>query len=406
MQQTTTGDYAGIVSNAVLSDRFQISVQWLARLNEILDVEPKQVFPSEKLLDHIPLIIAEIAEYLRTPESEEIAANTAVIEKARELGVLRHAQQASVHQLLREYEILGEILESFIEGETIRLQLSPTPTDCFNVLRRLGRAIRILMRTTVDTFVAEYTAALQERNERIDKFTRMTSHELRTPIGTLTFAAALLNSDTVKQEPQRLDQVAAVVRNNVERLAWLIENVQRLSRLDQPVDVPNRQRVEVTNLANETVRQLQEMADARDVEITVQPALPVIVTDPARLELILLNLVSNAIKYSDPAKSKRFIHVGADDGLRPDGTWTLFVRDNGLGIPEGSQAAIFDRFFRAHEHLDLTLGISGSGLGLSIVADCVTAMGGEIRYESAMGQGTTFFITLRDVAARADASAS
>jgi signal transduction histidine kinase len=397
MNRTTTGNFTEMVADAILAERFPIAAQWLARLNEILEVGPRQVFPSASLLDHIPLLIAEIAEYLRAPESEEIAANTTVIEKARELGLLRHAQHASVHQLLREYEILGEILEAFISNETARLQLEPTPTQCFDVLRRLSRAIRILMRTTVDTFVAEFTAALQERNERIDKFNRMTSHELRTPIGTLTFAAELLGNDVIRREPQRLGQVAAVVRNNVERLAWLIENLQRVARLDDGVNVPSRQRVEVTTLATVVVRQLEEMAAARDVHIQVQPALPVLETDPARLELVLLNLVSNGIKYSDPAKTDRFVRIRGDEAIAADGTWRLVVLDNGLGIPASAQQAIFDRFFRAHEHLDAKLGVSGSGLGLSIVADCVAALGGEIAYSSEPGDGTTFTVTLRGV---------
>jgi len=398
MASSTTDGYGGVIATAIRAERFPISAQWLARLNEILDVEAKDVFPSDSLLDHIPLLVAEIAEYLRAPESEEIAANTSVIEKARELGVLRHGQKASVHQLLREYEILGEILEAFIATETARLQLAPTPGECFDVLRRLARAMRILMRTTVDTFVAEYTATLHERNERIERFNRMTSHELRTPIGTLTFAAALLNTDLVREEPQRLEQVAGVIRNNVDRLSWLITNVQRLAKLDEPVDAPNQQRVEVTTLATETARQLDEMAEARDVRVNVQPALPTILTDPARLELILLNLISNGIKYSDPAKAERYIEIGGDRSIAPDGTWTMYVRDNGLGIPREVQPAIFDRFFRAHEHLDQRLGVSGSGLGLSIVSDCLEAIGAAIEYHSEPGVGTSFHITFRPAA--------
>ena len=304
MAPTTTDSYGSIIATAIRAERFQISAQWLARLNEILEVQPNRVFPSDQLLDHIPLLIAEMADYVRAPASEEIAANTSVIEKARELGVLRHGQKASVHQLLREYEILGEILEEFIAAETARLELTPTPADCFDVLRRLSRATRTLMRTTVDTFVAEYTTALQERNDRIERFNRMTSHELRTPIGTLTFAAELLNNDIVRQEPQRLEQVSGIIRNNVERLSWLINNVQRLARLDEPVDVPTRQRVEVTTLANEACRQLEDMAAARGVSLNVQPALPAIDADPARLELILLNLVSNGIKVQRPGQDR------------------------------------------------------------------------------------------------------
>jgi signal transduction histidine kinase len=390
-------NYSSIVADAILAERYIIAARWLSRLNEILDVEPQQVFPSDQLLDHIPLLISEIAAYLRTPDAEEIAANTSVIEKARELGLLRHAQRASVHQLLREYEILGEILEGFIASETQSRGLQPAADQCMEVLRRLSRSTRTLMRTTVDTFVAEYTATLQERNDRIEKFNRMASHELRTPIGVLTFAAALLDSDVVKQDSVRLGQVATVVRNNVDRLSWLIENVQRLARIDQPMDAPSHQRVDVTALAIEVVRQLEEMAAARGVALTVEPAMPVVFTDPARLELILLNLISNGIKYSDPRKDTRTIHVGGAPTVQDDGSWAFTVRDNGLGIPVADQAAIFDRFFRAHEHLDGKHGVSGSGLGLSIVADCVNALGATISCASEPDQGTEFTVTLRNI---------
>jgi signal transduction histidine kinase len=74
--------------------------------------------------------------------------------------------------------------------------------------------------------------------------------------------------------------------------------------------------------------------------------------------------------------------------------WQIAVRDNGLGIAEANRAAIFDRFFRAHAHMDDELGVSGLGLGLAIAADCVAAMGGSIDCESTVGQGSTFFLTL------------
>ena len=152
---TTAESYAAIVAQRVTTERLTLADRWLRRLNELLTVELNDVFPSDQLLDHIPLLIADVAAYLRAPADEEIAANAAVIAKARELGLLRHEQQASVHQLLREYEILGEILESFVSTETERLGLRPTSGQCFEVLRRLTRSIRTLMRTTVDTFVSE-----------------------------------------------------------------------------------------------------------------------------------------------------------------------------------------------------------------------------------------------------------
>jgi signal transduction histidine kinase len=395
MSSTTLDTYANIVARALAAERSAIAEQWLVRLHAVLDVAATEVFPSADLLDHIPALIDDIAAYLRAPEHEEIAANAAVIDKARELGTLRYEQKASVHQLLREYEILGEILEEFVAGATNRLNLTPTPLECFEVVGRLTRAVRTLMRTTVDTFIAEYTTVIDERNDRIDKFNRMASHELRTPIGTLVFAATLLANRDITSDTRRLDQVVSVVRNNVDRLSWLVQNLQRMARLDQALDTPNHQRVDLEVLASEVRRQLDEMAGERDVDIRIGDGLPTIVADPARVELILLNLVSNGIKYRDPDKSQAHVEILAVQSPADASPACVFeVRDNGIGIPVHAQKSIFQRFYRAHEHLDTTLGISGSGLGLSIVVDCVKALDGTIACESNPGQGTSFRVTL------------
>jgi signal transduction histidine kinase len=394
MMLTTADSYGAIVAQRVAMERFTLAEQWLGRLRELLTVELNDVFPSDQLLDHIPLLVANVATYLRAPADEEIAANAAVIDKARELGLLRHEQKASVHQLLREYEVLGEILEAFVSAETQRLGLQPTSEECFEVLRRLTRSIRTLMRTTVDTFVSEYTTTLQERNDRIRAFNRMTSHELRNPIGTLLFAAAALTNERVRSDPARLDKVTSTIRSNAERLSWLVDNLQRLARLGDPLDVPSQQHIDLEALVGEVARQLEEMAAARGVSIRIGRDLPTLFGDPAHLELILLNLVSNAIKYSDPEKPECFVEIAVCGDTSAEDACTVCIRDNGLGIPDADQPAVFDRFFRAHAHLDQELGNSGSGLGLAIAVECVKALGGSIRCESAVGQGTTFFLTL------------
>jgi signal transduction histidine kinase len=256
------------------------------------------------------------------------------------------------------------------------------------------------MRTTVDTFISEYTTTIQEQNERITAFNRAASHELRSPIGTLRFASALLDNELVRQDPRRLAKVVSTVKSSTDRLAWLVENLQRIARISDLVDVPSEQLVDLTALAEEVARQLEEMATARRVTIRIEPDLPALVADPARLELVLLNLVANAIKYSDPEKEESFVEVAHArrqvDAALPDqaDAFTLSVRDNGLGIAEADQPAIFDRFFRAHAHRDQELGVTGTGLGLAIVIDCVQALGGAIRCESRTGEGTAFFITL------------
>ena len=407
MTSMTAEGYSTVISQRIAAERLTLSARWLARLRELLTVTANEVFPSEQLLDHIPSLVDEIAGYLAAPAEEAIAANTAVMAKARELGLLRHQQRASAHQLLHEYEILGEILETFLVEETERLGLEPTVGECFDAQRRLTRAVRVLMRTTVDTFISEYTTTIQEQTERIKAFNRAASHELRSPIGTLLFASALLEKEVVREDPRRLAKVTATVRTSADRLSWLVENLQRIARMSDPMDGPSQQQVDLTSLAGEVARQLAEMATARGVTIRIAADLPSLVADPARLELVLLNLMSNAIKYSDGEKPEPFVEVAlapAEAGDLADDAGssraiTIVVRDNGIGIPDEDQTAVFDRFFRAHAHLDQELGVTGIGLGLAIVVDCVEALGGTIRCESRTGDGTRFFITLPRTAA-------
>jgi len=135
------------------------------------------------------------------------------------------------------------------------------------------------------------------------------------------------------------------------------------------------------------------MASSRHVRIVVGNELPEVCADPARLELALMNLVSNGIKYSDPSKEDSVVEITSGKNA-PEDNCVLCVRDNGLGIPEADRVAVFERFFRAHAHLDAQLGVTGSGLGLAITSDCVQAMGGTIQCEFTVGVGSVFLITL------------
>ena len=146
--------------------------------------------------------------------------------------------------------------------------------------------------------------------------------------------------------------------------------------------------------AREVARQLRDMADRREVTIRVAESLPVVDVDVAAMELILVNLVSNAIKYSDPDKTERLVEVlGYAD---PD-VFTVEVRDNGVGIDPGHLPHIFERAYRAHADRDRELGTDGFGLGLAIVQDCVADQGGTVVVESRVTEGTTFRVALPSV---------
>ena len=273
-----------------------LATRWLARLNELLPVGTNEVFPTDSLLDHIPALISEIASYLGDSEADEFAANTFVLDKARELGELRYEQRASVHQLLREYRVWRRSSSVFVEQET-RLFDFVSPAEVIAVLSRVSQAVSVLQQTTVETFIAKYTARIDEQTRRLENFNRMVSHELRQPIGALQFAFRL--SENSEDEAAR-SGYREVIERNLTRLVRMTDQLAMMSRLKPAGDTAQTQVLPLGIVAREVARQLHDMADRREVTIRVADGLPVVDVDVAAMELILVNLVSNAIKVLRP----------------------------------------------------------------------------------------------------------
>jgi signal transduction histidine kinase len=384
--------FAAAIAARIAAERNALAARWLERLIAVIPVGPNEVFPTEALLDHIPKVIEQIGKFLAVPENE-IAADTFVVSEARELGELRHEQHASVHQLLREYELLRSILATFVGEEAGRLQIDPNYAHVLLAVQRIDHAVSLLTQTTVNTFVERYAATIEAQTKQLKEFNQMVSHELRQPLAALQVASTLLKRIDEDPDRERRQRLVAVVERNVTRVVDLINTITKMTAGRVADDSkPGTQRVSVTTLAQEASRQLREMALSRDVRIVVAPDLPDVTVDVGRLELILTNLLSNAIKYSDPSKSDRVVEVLS---VRSDASsCTFHVRDNGLGMTAEQLKKVFTPFFRAHANLDGTLHVEGLGLGLSIVRDCIDAIGASIDVTAAPNEGTTFTITL------------
>ena len=365
-------------AQAVLAHR------WLDRLNEILTVEQQDVFPGHQLLDHIPQIIAEIAAYLRAPASEAISANTAVMAKAAELGTLRYEQRASVHQLLREYHMLGALLEDFITKEVAAMGPAADAAEALQALARVSQSVRVLQQQTVDTFVSKYTETIERQTSQLQGFTRLVSHEIRQPLGVLQLVARMIPASDPALTP-----VLEMLGRNVTRLGEVAAKLERLARVTRVSDSPAEQEVDFTALARDVETQLQDMSAARGVRIIIDDDLPRLVTDAGRAELALINVMANAIKYSDPAKPDRFVRVSRAPGPNP----AITVSDNGIGLACSKVTAIFEQFVRAHSHRDEELGAQGLGLGLAIVRECMEAMNGAVAVTAEEGVGCAFTLT-------------
>jgi signal transduction histidine kinase len=374
-------------ANRLAAEHTALAKAWLERLDALLDVDRRDVFPTHQLLDHIPDLLREIAAYLRAPADQEIAANTAVMAKATELGLLRFDQHASVHQLLREYQYLSEILESFFAREAAELGDAADATAAVLAVARAQQAVRELQRRTVDAFIARYAETIERQHGQLRSFGRLVSHEIRQPLGVLQVLTRLLQP---ADDPERR-QLVETLERNVVRLGDVAGKLERLARLTRRSDdAPNAQLVDLGAVSRDVAGQLADMAEVRGVTFEIAGDLPHVTADAGRVELVLINLFANAVKYSDPAKAARFVRVRQ---VATASGPQLRVEDNGIGIPAAQRVAIFEQFVRAHAHLDDELGSQGLGLGLSIVRECMEAMGGAVAVESHEGQGTTFVLT-------------
>lgn len=382
--------FAATIASRLKAQRQLLAGRWLDRLQALVPVGPEEIFPTSTLLDHIPSLIEEIGKFLATSDTD-IAANTFVVAKAQELGVLRHEQHASVHQLLKEYELLRGILESFVVEQAEQLHLSAAVTEVIGCIRRINQAVAVVMRTTVDMFVERYTATISEQTRRFEQFNRLVGHELRQPLGVLQTAVSLLQLPQAGADAHRRERAVNAIERNVTRLVELVATISKVAGLrdDDGLAV---QSISLTAVAQETSRQLREAAEARGVNVRVTPDLPIVTVDVGRLELLLTNLISNAIKDSDPGKAERFIEISP---VRSTGAECMFqVRDNGLGLNSEQLGNVFMPFYRGHVERDAELGIEGLGLGLGIVRDCADAIGASIAVDGAPGEGATFTITL------------
>ena len=384
-----SSDFGALAAERIRAAHAEIARRWLDQLMALLPVTANEIFPSSQILDHIPALIQEIADYIGARPADTVAANTAIQSKAHELGELRFEQKASVHQLLREYRVLGSVVATFLQEQLAADESLAAPSEALAVLTRLNDAVFVLLQMTVDTFVSRYTERIEEQTTRLEGFNRMVSHELRQPLTTMQYAVELLADDTAAADAASRDRVVDLARRNVRRLGDLVRLVGGLAISDH--DNPQVQVIDVAKMVDDVFRQLSETAEGRGVTARHAIAPTEITADLARLELVLINLVANGIKYREPARTDPFVEVsfGASDDYVE-----FRVHDNGLGIAEADRPRIFRRFVRAHAARDGALGNDGVGLGLAIASECAKAMRGSISVESTEGEGTTFVLRL------------
>jgi signal transduction histidine kinase len=381
---------AKALAERIRAARAELTERWLARIAARLPIEPDRIFPTAELLDHMPLLVAGIADYLQDP-AEEITADIPVVAKALELGELRFTQGFDALEILKEYEILGGVLFAFCSREHAAMT-DPPAGDLLVCGHRIFRAVSVVQQFTTSQYLRLMAERVGEREERLRRFGRMITHELKNRVGATLGAGQLLQEEWLGDDERR--RFAAMVAENAQEIQKVLENLVVLSSIDR--DRRRQRNIRLREVVTEVFRQLRELAQAREVKLQVG-SLPDVEVNAAAVELCLSNLISNAIKYADMGRGNRWAAVdaelrhGSGDEAGAGQELVVRVRDNGIGVPAERRDRLFERFYRAHEGVT---AIEGTGLGLNLVLETAESLGGTAWAEFDEGPGAVFVFSI------------
>ncbi len=242
--------------------------------------------------------------------------------------------------------------------------------------------------TSYAVFMVRDMSALKVANRVRSNFVSMVSHELRTPLNSVHGFIDLLLQGHMGQlnDEQRL--YLGYTQEGVQQLISIVEDILFMTRSDLGQFEIKPQEVQFRSLARQVVRSLQPQALRADVELhqEVPADTPLLYIDPQRIKQVLINLVSNAIKYTPPGGTVTISSCRYDDQFE-----MISVADTGYGIPVEDRQHIFERFYQSNHSQQSKMG--GYGLGLSIAKLIVEQHSGKIGFDTVLNKGTTFYFT-------------
>jgi signal transduction histidine kinase len=330
------------------------------------------------LRDHLPEMLERMADAL---ESTSAAETRTLIAKTTSHGVLRFHQGYNVEELIIEYRLLRRVVI-----EEVEVALGRRTSVGEDIALSMG--MDSVLQQGVVALVNHQKQKLQAASKAEAKYISFLSHDLRNNLNSVTMLLEVLQMELAGQE-QFKDAVADVASAQ-KAIMDTIEGMNRIlhaQRLQNGTAEAKRAPVDLYALANEIVRETAPAADRKGIRIALEiPRETVFDTDREWLKLVLQNLVGNAVKYCDKGTVRVTTETTQEEGQQYR---LISVCDQGPGIAPAQQKVIFDAFQRGETH-----GQSGMGLGLAIASQAAHLLGGQLRVESKLGDGSKFSLVL------------
>lgn len=377
--------------------------QWVTAVFDDQHIEATNELTFKEVRNSLPRVLQALATVLSESEVSDLQT---VVEASLEHGKIRAEQGFEPAEIAREYRLLRFVIFSVLEEDLVQASASDTL-----------RAVR-LIDTIIDEAIARcfnsYTQGrlseleqlkgqLQLTNQELTRLVRTSrdnlsqlAHELKTPLTSIIGYADLFlrqqqNQNKLKSAQPNLENIEQVLRSG-RLLLRLINDTLEISRYNAGQMTVQPIAVKVPELLQTAIEMIHPLVKSKDLALTMNcdRAPQEVWTDPLRVQQILTNLLSNAIRYTVQGS----VHL--ECWQVSDHQWALAVSDSGIGIAATDQARIFAPYVRV-ETITMspeTKASEGTGLGLAIVDQLVNLMQGEIKVESKLGQGSIFTVYL------------
>jgi signal transduction histidine kinase len=299
-------------------------------------------------------------------------------------GLLNGARSQTVVPIRREGTVIGLIV---MESRLAEAQ----PGETLAFLTRLSDHAAIAIAN------AQLYQEVQDANDAKSEFVSFVTHELKNPMTSIKGYTELLAKGAVGSITDMQANFLATIHSNVERMATLVSDLNDNSKIEAGRLRLDFKAIELAGVVDEVMRSTKRQLEDKKqtANLNIPPKLPKIWADPTRLTQIIVNLVSNANKYTPESG---IITIGAEktgNQWDPAGAAMvvhIWVKDNGIGISLEDQKKIFQKFFRSED--SKARESTGTGLGLNITRSLIEMMGGRVWFESEFRQGTTFHFTV------------
>ncbi len=298
------------------------------------------------------------------------------------------------------------VIDEFIERDILRLdgsiaivEMRSVETNWKGENAYLISLRDITMRKRYEESLLRTTEELKKIDQMKSDFISIASHELRTPLTSIKNAVDIILSRKAGEITDPQEKFLSMAKRNINRLGSLINDILNISKIESGKIELNYTEVDIKNIIENVFNTFRTVADSKSISLkmNIAPDLPVIYADGSRIEEVLINLISNAIKFTH---DKGIVTINAQqvEGVpyRPEnikGFLEISVTDTGIGIPKKSMEHLFEKFYQVDSSLSEKKK-RGTGLGLAISKGTIEAHGGKIQCKSKEGEGSTFSFTL------------